>query len=355
MDHAIKLAAFASEDQQAALAIMDLLSRCQTRNEFNRVLKTTLIPLIDCSGAFYGHLEGNQNTLRLLGSINQSSLCQPTWSNFLELVIQGQILEHPVTDDTYAQLATKAFCCIGLICQYCLTGKSCHHVNRCCTLVAMMDAPGSAAVLYFCYLKPQDQFHRLRNFKLLQFLRPFLLRTIKTILAQEENQNFQLILDHLSDHNEPLAIVRNGGVLVYKNHSFDKIVGCGDFLLTILPQLNTVKSLKKMSHCFLTRLGRRLYEITLKLVNKECNDNEHLYLLRLSRVTNKNNQMSRKLLDAGLTGRELEIAGLIYQGITARDISEQIHLSYHTVRNHIKNIYRKMGVSTRSEMLVWVG
>ena len=43
---------------------------------------------------------------------------------------------------------------------------------------------------------------------------------------------------------------------------------------------------------------------------------------------------------------------LIYQGDSPREIAEEINLSYHTVRNHIKSIYSKLGVSTRSEMLV---
>ncbi len=355
MDRAIKLAAFNREDNQAVQEIIDLLSACQTRNEFNQVLKTVLIPLIDCSGAFYVRLEGEQNTPRLLGGINQSSFCQPTWENFLEFVLQNQILGHPVTGKTYTQLAIQDFCYTSLICQDYLTSRSCHRIDCSCTLVAMMSATGSAAALYFCYLKFQDQFHHSRNFKLLQLLRPFLLQTIKTVLAQEESQNFQLILGHLSDHNEPVAVVRDDGVLVYKNHSFDKAVECEDLLSKILPELIVVKTRETKSHCFLTRLGRRLYEITLKLVNKGCNDNEHLYLLRFSRIANQSGRNSRQLISAGLTSREQEIAALIYQGITARDISERIHLSYHTVRNHIKNIYRKMGVSTRSEMLVWVG
>ncbi len=355
MDRAIELTAFTSGDQQAALAIIDLLNGCQSRNDFNQVLKTALVPLVECSGAFYVRLEGEQNTSQLLGGINQSSFCQPTWENFLELVFQNQILEHPVAGETYTQPVIQDFCYTGLICQDYLTSRSCYHVNRCCTIVAMIGATGSAAALYFCYLKFQDQFHHSRNYKLLQLLRPFLLQTIKTLLVQEESQNFQQILGHLSDHNEPLAVMRDDGVLVYKNCSFDKTVEYEIFLSTVLPQLNVAKSRKTTSHCFLTRLGRRLYEIKMKLINKACNDNEHLYLLLFSRIANQKGQISRQLLNVGLTSRELEIAALIYQGITARDISEQIHLSYHTVRNHIKNIYRKMGVSTRSEMLVWVG
>ncbi|GJL73485.1 MAG: hypothetical protein NMNS01_26840 [Nitrosomonas sp.] len=354
MNRAIKLTAFTNEDQQAALAIIDLLGGCQTRNDFNQVLKTTLVPLVECNGAFYVRLEGEQNTPRLLGGINQASFSQPIWKNFLEFVFQNQLLEQPVRGETYTPLAIQDFCYSELICQTYLTSRSCHRIDRCCTLVAMLGATGLAATLYFCYLTFQDQFYHSRNFKLLQLLRPFLLQTIKTFLAQEESQNFRLILGHLSDQNEPMAVVRENGALVYKNCTFDKAVECEIFLSTILPQLNVAISRKKTSHCFLARLGRRLYEIKMKLVNKECSNYEHLYLLRFSRIANQNGRIARQLISAGLSNRELEIAALIYQGITARDISTQIHLSYHTVRNHIKNIYRKMGVSTRSEMLVWV-
>jgi len=301
MDRAVKLTAFTSGDQQAAMAIIDLLNGCQTRNDFNQVLKTALVPLVECSGAFYVRLEGEQNTPRLLGGINQSSLCQPTWYNFLEFVFQNQILEHPLTGETHTQLATKDFCCIDSICQHCLTTRSRCHINRCCTLVVLIGATGSTTVLYFCYLKSQDQFHQSRNFKLLQLLRPFLVQTIKTALAQEESRNFQLILGRLSDHSEPVAVARDDGVLVYKNHSFDKAVECEDLLSTILPQLNAAKSRKTTSHCFLTRLGRCLYEIKMKLVNKECSDNEHLYLLRFSRIANQNGRITRQLLNVGLT------------------------------------------------------
>ncbi|WP_370652773.1 helix-turn-helix transcriptional regulator [Sediminibacterium sp.] len=48
----------------------------------------------------------------------------------------------------------------------------------------------------------------------------------------------------------------------------------------------------------------------------------------------------------------MEIATLIYQGNSPKEIAGEINLSYHTVRNHIKSIYSKLDVSTRSEMLV---
>jgi len=49
-----------------------------------------------------------------------------------------------------------------------------------------------------------------------------------------------------------------------------------------------------------------------------------------------------------LTQRELQILGLVAQGLTNREIAEQIFLSRHTVECHIKHIYRKLAVSSRT-------
>jgi DNA-binding NarL/FixJ family response regulator len=50
----------------------------------------------------------------------------------------------------------------------------------------------------------------------------------------------------------------------------------------------------------------------------------------------------------GLTGREKEILTLLVDDLTLRRIAERLRLSYHTVDNHVRNIYRKLHVRTRS-------
>ena len=49
-----------------------------------------------------------------------------------------------------------------------------------------------------------------------------------------------------------------------------------------------------------------------------------------------------------LTQRELEVLQQIAQGSSDRTIAESLHISEHTVRSHIKNLYRKLGVSSRA-------
>ena len=50
-----------------------------------------------------------------------------------------------------------------------------------------------------------------------------------------------------------------------------------------------------------------------------------------------------------LSERETEILKLLCAGLNYRSIADQIFLSAHTVKSHIKNIYRKLHVHSRAE------
>lgn len=52
-----------------------------------------------------------------------------------------------------------------------------------------------------------------------------------------------------------------------------------------------------------------------------------------------------------LTQREIEIVELIADGLSNQDIAEKLFISANTVRNHIYNIYRKMGIKNRYELI----
>lgn len=52
-----------------------------------------------------------------------------------------------------------------------------------------------------------------------------------------------------------------------------------------------------------------------------------------------------------LSKRELQILRLIKEGMTNRDVAEELHLSTHTVDAHRKKIHNKLGVSSASELI----
>jgi DNA-binding CsgD family transcriptional regulator len=52
----------------------------------------------------------------------------------------------------------------------------------------------------------------------------------------------------------------------------------------------------------------------------------------------------------GLTGREVEVTRLIARGLSTDEIAGELFLSRHTIRDHLKAIFEKVGVSSRGEL-----
>lgn len=60
---------------------------------------------------------------------------------------------------------------------------------------------------------------------------------------------------------------------------------------------------------------------------------------------------SAQLLD--LSDREREILALICRGQSDAEMSETLHLSKNTIRNHVASLYAKIGVNRRSAVVIW--
>lgn len=55
----------------------------------------------------------------------------------------------------------------------------------------------------------------------------------------------------------------------------------------------------------------------------------------------------------GLTSRELQMVAMVARGLVAKEIAHELHISEKTVRNHISNIYRKLGIFDRSQVVLY--
>lgn len=82
-------------------------------------------------------------------------------------------------------------------------------------------------------------------------------------------------------------------------------------------------------------------------------DNEQLQYL----VESIGNMSSPVITDSKgntlLTQREQSLVDLVAQGRTNRDISRELHLSEHTVRNYLFRIFNKLGTSNRLELALY--
>ena len=67
-----------------------------------------------------------------------------------------------------------------------------------------------------------------------------------------------------------------------------------------------------------------------------------------NRVLKMFSQLAVPKGEYGLTAREIEILELMVDGLTKKKIAARLFLSYHTVDMHIRNIYSKLHVHSRS-------
>jgi DNA-binding NarL/FixJ family response regulator len=57
--------------------------------------------------------------------------------------------------------------------------------------------------------------------------------------------------------------------------------------------------------------------------------------------------------NVNLSPRELEVLGLIVAGRSNEEVAADLYLSINTVKSAIRSVYRKVGVTTRSQAVAW--
>ena len=74
-------------------------------------------------------------------------------------------------------------------------------------------------------------------------------------------------------------------------------------------------------------------------------------LLDLLLKSDERNNSSEEMVQ--LTPSELEIVRLISEGLTTKEIASRKFISFHTVISHRKNIFKKLGVTSVSELIMF--
>lgn len=63
----------------------------------------------------------------------------------------------------------------------------------------------------------------------------------------------------------------------------------------------------------------------------------------------------RSVDPSGLTPKEMSVATLVTQGKTNREVAAELAVSVNTVEYHLKHIYAKLGINSRSQLIVRLG
>jgi two-component system, NarL family, nitrate/nitrite response regulator NarL len=65
-------------------------------------------------------------------------------------------------------------------------------------------------------------------------------------------------------------------------------------------------------------------------------------------------KVTRTQVTKVLSKREEEVARLVAAAMSNRELSQKLGLSEHTVKNYLSRIFEKLGISTRTELVLYV-
>ncbi len=150
------------------------------------------------------------------------------------------------------------------------------------------------------------------------------------LLSNSERENSKFYSEFYAQHNIhysiQLSIAYNGvflGIISLYRPKTDE-----DFTEKDLFVLNQAKE----------HLSYRLHKEYLIRTNYA---NEQIFMPDQNLLTNK----------FDLTKREIEVLLLILKGSSNQDIADGLYISEHTVKKHLKNIYKKLNVKNRIQLL----
>lgn len=337
-------------DYQKAIAVLNKLVACHTQNQLELTVQTELLPLVDCDGVFFIGLQQQHTQLKILNNITSESICQCRINDFFKIAIQDHEVNQRHCVDPGKNIIKHEYCLTSLPCPQCnvCVESGMKDLTHTTTFTSLLNNPAEIAICFY-RMSDSDVNQEEKGLNLLQLIQPTLRQSITTIMAREKCQVLKQILDFLPNQDDPWGVMDKGGQLLYQNKAFSQLLEeFSDNHSWHRLINNTVTSKNK---CY-SKIGKRLYGVKLSAINSGASQ---LNLVRLTRVTDENIKTNRKLQQAGLTNREQEIAMLIYHGQASQQIAGHLNLSYHTVRNHIKHIYSKLGVTSRSHLLNWDG
>ncbi len=129
----------------------------------------------------------------------------------------------------------------------------------------------------------------------------------------------------------------------------------GILLGALLGKVVTIPSMQTFAPSALALAVVFVILIILPLLHKQLSSllKQHSFLTALSGLApdRQDDGLMNLRQTNMLTDREVQIAGLLLKGNTYKMISEELFLSQNTVKTHIKNLYSKLGIGSRTELM----
>ncbi len=227
--------------------------------------------------------------------------------------------------------------------------------------IAMVDPPDFSIGIGLSRHKPHDKPFTHRELRMAELLQSSLVHTIKYITLHRELKNFSALAEHLADTPTPIALVRPEGGIMFCNPAFEKTFQLqpGEMLPDDLVQLiqkqddvyspsEEFQGQDRISQFY--RLESDVYRLNITRLDPMEDYEGRCWLLKFKPALEPQSQVAYAMHQAKLTQRDTEVASLVCDGFADKEIAQRLCISPSTVNNHLKNVFRKMEVTSRVQL-----
>jgi len=124
-------------------------------------------------------------------------------------------------------------------------------------------------------------------------------------------------------------------------------------IIAITPQLHKSQILKVLKTGVSSYLLKDCSKDEIVDAVHETNRNKAFYCEKVLGLISQTGQGDLLCDEVALSVREIEIIKLIAQGLTNKEIADNLFLSVHTVNTHRKNIMQKLGLKNTASIVIY--
>jgi DNA-binding CsgD family transcriptional regulator len=194
-----------------------------------------------------------------------------------------------------------------------------------------------------------------------EVLRPMLAQLLELAAACEIHAAARRRLESAADAaSTPVLLVRASGAILYANAAATALLSPRGGA----PHVVTDGGREVSFHGFVQRLAAgapagtrrrgaladgRLFEVSVARFSDEEEDVAVLTVRLLSTLSPEDVRL--RLEERGVSGREAEVVGAVLEGLRNAEIARRLFITEWTVKDHLKHVFSKLGVSSRGGLL----
>ena len=162
----------------------------------------------------------------------------------------------------------------------------------------------------------------------------------------------------------PILIFNGDGSIVFANESADELLSRQtEEALTVIPEsdpetpllsflLGVVSQTPLVPRHRVKLLDGRCLEVR---VSPDADDPSMRVVTVHERASQTLDDVMPRLLHLGVSERETEVIGLVLKGMRNAEIAGDLCISEYTVKDHLKHVFAKVGVTSRGGLVEWIG